>query len=363
MTKTHIELKKKQSYPVMDTFRFFLAIIGVISHTSILLYFFPDSWIQPLDYMLLHPVVPFFFVSSGFFLFCKFLRSEKDGEYNFTILTSCIKKYLVFYLSWNIVYLPIVLYVTHISTSSLKEAVWLLIRGYLFTGENFYSVILWFIIASIVGLTLVFLFLKLKFSPTATFIISILLALVGRGIDMLRACENLPEFISAPVNAYYFIFSNTRNGFFYGMVYIALGMFFAQICIKGIDISLPLLVALFVVSNVLCFFTSYGIELKGMYEPIPYFFCNLFRVGVMFMMCLCFPKDPKPFHAVLREESKVIYFVHMFYYAVFIFGVSKFWKPGKPVIFLIVLVLSFLTGLLVVHCKKHKKFKIINYLF
>lgn len=364
MKNVYLKIDKRQGYPAMDVIKFILANCVVAAHVN-LLYQCPFEWLDKFLNVFFHMTVPFFFISSSFFLFYKFIRSEKDGQYDFSIITTCIKKYIKLYLIWTLINTPLALYGAHKYNYTPKKTILVYIQGLFFTGENFYSWALWYMLSSIVALTLVLIFLKLKLSPATILITGISFSLFGRILDILHFTENLPAFIEIPVKAYFHVFFYTRNGFFIGTMYVCIGYFLAYKCIKGFNLPVVPLAIGSAIAFVVSYITVFDNEVHRLYETLPIHFSTAYLVTMIFLICLNFPGQPSTLHALLREESKVVYYVHLLYYSLYSFVLIKFIGEGfsKPIVFLLVMSLSLLTGLFVFYCKKNKKFKIINEIF
>ena len=68
-----------------------------------------------------------------------------------------IIKLLRLYLIWTLLYLPLTIFGNVLLGKNLLHGSLSFIRGTLFVGENYYSWPLWYLLASIVGFTLVFI--------------------------------------------------------------------------------------------------------------------------------------------------------------------------------------------------------------
>ena len=92
------------------------------------------------------------------------------------------------------------------------KAIVVFFRNELLVGENSKFLPWWYLLALIVVVLL-----KLGISKTKTLIISVLMALVGIGLDYCQWND-----ILTPIMEIYFkVFLKKRNGFFLGILYVA----------------------------------------------------------------------------------------------------------------------------------------------
>ncbi|WP_207638189.1 acyltransferase family protein [Butyrivibrio sp. AC2005] len=122
----------KKNYYAIDLFKFIFAFCVVAIHTG------------PLDGCMLSVVstfydifvaiaVPFFFISSGFFLAQK-MQYPFQIEANEIILKKYIKKNVKLYLIWSVIYFPLAL--VHFASRKIQplRAVMLYVRRLIFIG-------------------------------------------------------------------------------------------------------------------------------------------------------------------------------------------------------------------------------------
>lgn len=102
---------------------------------------------------------PSFFLASGFLCF----RDLNYASFGVAIsagterVRNTIVKLLRLYLIWTLLYLPLTIFGNVLLGKNLLHGSLSFIRGTLFVGENYYSWPLWYLLASIVGFTLVFI--------------------------------------------------------------------------------------------------------------------------------------------------------------------------------------------------------------
>ncbi len=201
-------MEKKKAYSGIDIFRLIAAILVIANHTS------PLSDLSDMgDYVLSSIIarlaVPFFFMTSGFFLIRKM---QKDNEK----LVTFIKRSSLIYLVAIIVNLPLNLYNSYFSAKPLLP---MLLQDLVFNGTIYH---LWYLPASIIGTVIVwFLVRKLGFkrsiiASTALYVIG----LMGSGYYGLSA--KVP-FIKNIYDEMFVLTSSTKNGIFFAPIFILTG--------------------------------------------------------------------------------------------------------------------------------------------
>jgi len=165
--------------------------------------------------------VPFFFVSSGYFFFKKILIKG----FQITILRAYIKKILTIYLSWTAVYLPFFIIfrktgIVHESGNMVVNFFWSLF----FKGSYYH---LWFFPALIFSVILLFYMAK-SFRLSYILILFFILYLVGLLGDSYYYLSDAMGFRHW-VDIYRKYFGHSRNGLFFGMIYVTSGAYIARI--------------------------------------------------------------------------------------------------------------------------------------
>jgi serine/alanine racemase len=200
-------MSENESYTGIDYFRIIAAFLVVAIHTSPL-----SVCGETADFVLTRIIarvaVPFFFMTSGFFLF---------SEYNFNLykLKAFVKRTAIIYGISIIVYIPVNLYSGYFTTNKLPDV----LKAIIFDG-TFYH--LWYLPASITGGVIAYLLVR-KFGFKKALGFSILLYTVGLfGDSYFGLAEQFPL-----IKGFYFnlfkLSSYTRNGIFFAPVFFILG--------------------------------------------------------------------------------------------------------------------------------------------
>lgn len=301
-----LELVHKE-YKGLDIMKFVMAIVVVAVHAR------PEmainsSVVRQIIDAIYSLAVPFFFMASGFLLFRKIsLPLTEEGEQR-------IKSYLAricrLYLVWTIIYLPLTIYGFYIDGLSPIKAGVVFLRNILLVGENYMSWPLWYLLALIVSVGIIYGLLKLKVSKNLIVVCGICMALIGVGLDYCRESA----FLQPVTDLYFSLFFKTRNGFFVGFLFVALGMW----CANCERLPLWLTLMLFFVGVVGIIFSI----------PLSYAFVT----SAIFILSISLKLDivKSVYSSRLRGISTVVYFIHMIalsaliLFANFEYGVMSF---------------------------------------
>lgn len=221
---------KNKNYTGIDLFRFIAALLVIAIHISPL-----ASFNETADFILTRVIarvaVPFFFMTSGFFLLSghKF-KAEK--------LVTLIKKTAQIYVIAIIVYIPINIYNGYFKMDYLLLNI---VKDILFDG-TFYH--LWYLPASVIGAVIAWFLVKHLDYPKAC-IIALLLYIIGLFGDSYYGVIHNVSWINACYNFIFYISDYTRNGIFFAPIFFILGgsiadkpqLEFHQ-CIRGFIFSL-----------------------------------------------------------------------------------------------------------------------------
>lgn len=147
--KGEIEDLNRRQYYIADWIKFLAAVLVIAIHTDLIKVFSSALAITIFAY-LESLAVPFFFTFSGFFIF---KRIQETG--NRQVIINELKKFLRLYVLLSVIYLPLSIkgWIFKYSTgTSLTDVILLVLRNYLFAGEQNLSWQLWYLLAMIYGL-------------------------------------------------------------------------------------------------------------------------------------------------------------------------------------------------------------------
>ncbi len=205
-------LKDKKEFGMIDIFRIICAI-GVIAIHLKPMSTFGDEANFFVSNILLRLCVPFFFLTSGFFLY------KKVGDWD------KLKKYLLnmfrLYVIYTVVNIPMIIKEYEKNEKGIRWCIDTFIRSFFLSGSYCQ---LWYFVALIVAaLLLYFLVTRLKLKDKYIVGISIILYAIGiLGSSYSEIIKSYFGNWKISVD-YYEIFNTTRNGFFFGFPYIYMG--------------------------------------------------------------------------------------------------------------------------------------------
>lgn len=213
-------MRETKSYGGIDYFRMAAAILVVAIHTSPLL-----SFDETADFILTRVAarvgVPFFLMTSGFFLITRYRR---DGEK----LKQFMKKTAWIYGAAIVLYLPLNLYNGYFSQKNFLPR---LIQDLVFDGTMYH---LWYLPASLLGAAIAWYLIR-KCSGPAAFALAGLLYLAGLFGDSYYGAIEGVALLKGFYGLLFQIFDHTRNGLFFAPVFFLLGGWMAD---KGRRLSL-----------------------------------------------------------------------------------------------------------------------------
>ncbi|CAM4258094.1 acyltransferase family protein [Erysipelothrix aquatica] len=320
---TYNDCAEKPRFENLDFLRYFGAVLIVILHLR------PFKDISyPLDLLFNNMIsrlfVPFFFITSGYFV-------AKKQKQNPAYFNRYIKGLIPSYLIWCLIYLPFGLqYIKEMGLSPMLYPVGLLV-GILYSGTYYH---LWYYPALIVALLFTNAWLK-RFKLSSLLIVSFLLFALGATETYFGL---LPNAIQTILNTYYYnIFITTRNFLFFGTFFVAMGYAMEAKNIVFVKASLTKLVVSFLLFlvEVMLLQKVDRLDSNLMFMTIP-------TVFYMFTTALQLPFTIRmPFKESIREYYKYYYLIH----PLIIYGVLGVIKPqttlfGALVLTLVTLVLT-----------------------
>ena len=206
-------MTKNESYSGIDYFRFIAALLIVAIHTSPL-----SSFSETGNFIFTRIVsrvaVPFFFMTSGFFLISRYTCNAEKLE-------AFIKKTTLIYGVAILLYIPINVYNGYFKMDNLLPNI---IKDIVFDGTLYH---LWYLPASIIGAAIAWYLVKKLNYPKALMVASVLY-LIGLFGD---SYYGITEKISCLNSLYTYIFQvtdYTRNCIFFATIFFILGGFIAD---------------------------------------------------------------------------------------------------------------------------------------
>lgn len=152
-----LQLPGNKIFTGVDAIKYIMAIFVILIHVSAIMKIDPPVLIT----WLMRLAVPFFFISSGWFLSKKL--NGTDVETQRKILLHRTISLLKLFFAWTLIYFPISIAVYIVDKSSSENFVYFLckcIGRTIIIGEPHYAWPLWFIHALIIGCFILFLLVK-----------------------------------------------------------------------------------------------------------------------------------------------------------------------------------------------------------
>lgn len=210
--------KKVKSYTGIDVFRLVAAVLIITIHTSPL-----AGLSETGDFILTRIVarvaVPFFFVTSGFFLISRY-------HYQTAKLCAFVKKTVLIYGAAIALYIPINLYNGYFKMEYLLPN---LIKDIVFDGTLYH---LWYLPASVIGGVIAWGLVK-KLDYRKAFAVAAAFYLVGLfGDSYYGVIKNVP-ILSGFYALIFQVSDYTRNGIFFAPVFFIMGGFIADYSDRG----------------------------------------------------------------------------------------------------------------------------------
>ena len=356
------ETSGKDNYNAIDLAKFICAVLVVIIHVPIWRSYGGAGVYYHVDFLLRQAIcriaVPLFFVFSGFFLY------RKTALNNFSMNPT--KKYvmhiLFLYIEWSIIYFPLYLIMSPISSTGLLHGLSIYIRDFFLIGSYTH---LWYLPALIFAVLLISLLLHLKCNPNKILLISFIFYVFGLlGDAYFGAISHLleHEFLGKSSELYFSIFGTTRNGLFFAFFFVSVGMAFSN-AKKTLSTKKALL--FFLISLFMLCTESFLLKIFSIAADynILIFAIPAACFGFAFLESLNL-KDNK-IYKNLRKLSSLIFYGHLWVD----FGVSSFLSltaknlQGTPVHFLGVLFLTITIALIVIKISQKKSFHWLKKLY
>lgn len=301
-------LLNKKSYNSIDLMKFIMALVVVSIHTE------PFWTINCLP--ALHIVesirqisVPFFFIACGFLLAMK----EKQGKTD--VLKKHARKSFVLYTVLSVVYLPLAIYYYLSTDRSFVYNLIHYVRGFFVTGEHYNSWMLWYLIAVAYCLLLIQLLDKLGLKRKNSLVILIVIGVAAMATINPIVTYN-GEFTGALARIYSII-ANTivDDRLFRALVYIPIGMFFAEVKDKRKIAIISAIVLLVSYPLIHCgFIQGFGIQTPLLMTRS---FWNILASTGFFGLVLCTDLKDGPIYSYLRSISSFMYFSHLWVWTIY----------------------------------------------
>ena len=287
-------VSKRTILPGIDIMKLIMSLFVVAIHVRLSCIF--DGRGRYLLDLLFSIAVPYFFVVFGYLMVITSGNIKKN-----------IRRIFKIYVIWTLIYLPLSIYGEWTYSNNLLKIGGKLLKNFLFLGESFYSWQLWFLLACVVGLFIIFLLQRITNNDIEIIICLAILYLTGMIMDWFHENGN-----NNLLTLYYSVFRTTRNGVFYGALYIQIGIMIAKYKkIIQARYAVPLMI-FFVIADVLI---DNAYISKIILLPISFCaFCVSTQIGYGLRSQIS---------VAIRKLSTGIYLLHMYFVAIYRVGFVK----------------------------------------
>lgn len=316
----------KKQYAAVDILKFTCALLVVTIHTAPFMDISPD-----IDFFIVQILgrlaVPFFFIISGYFAFLHidFTKPWKD-EQNLAYIKKYLWRIIKLYLLWSLLYFPLTI---HDGLQGGLTITYFIryIRDFFLNGSYYH---LWYLPGLIFASAFIY-YLLLKFGKKKTLFTVIILYIIGSAFNIYSVAFSDNSFIAL----YSSLFLTTRNGLFFGSIFVFLGAVLAnyddymdkKTCLMAGSISFFAMIAEVYILKNFGFMHSLASMYIFLVPTIFFFFQYLMQLDIPY----------KPFYKVLRNMSLLIYVSHIIFIVILNYLVPSW---NSLIIYIGVIILS-----------------------
>ena len=324
---------KKKHYNCVDLFKFISALLVVSIHIAPF-----ESYNHVINYgfknYLARIAVPFFFVASGYFLF----RKTSYKRFDTNVLLIYVWKIFRLYLVWTVIYFPWAL-----KMFILKDEKGIVhgglnwIRTFLFTGSFIH---LWYLNATIVAVLMIIFCISKKMRIKTIMCMAFVLYLIGllpqtytkflvpfRNIDVVWTFLRLVQKV----------IETTRNGFFYGFLFVGIGMFFAY---KPIVMKFKSAIVGFIVSMLLFLIEAFAVHHLGWARENDMYICLIPVTFFLFYLVSHIEMNDRAIYKHLRKLGTLIFYLHLYVYLSIVDKISLIGIHNSLMIYIIIVFIT-----------------------
>lgn len=343
---------EKKNYNAIDVAKFISALLVVGIHTGPFLDINKEA-----NFILIQIIarlaVPLFFVASGFLLFRKLDLTREWNDYdNIQKIKQYLKRLVKLYIIWSILYLPFNYLLLKGGDGLQAASILRYIRDFFFTGSYYH---LWFLPALLLAVPLSYLLIA-RLGYKVALVIGCILYLLGMAGNVYPTLlEQIPA-VKSVLSVYLSIFSTTRNGLFFGVIFVCIGAFFAKrrIYLRNYVIGIGLLLSLF-----LLFVECYSLRAHGFMKDLTSMYLMLIPcVSLLFLLLLRIHIKDSPVYRTMRILSLLIYVSHLMFVNIILWA---FPQMNSLAVYLITVLSSVVISYLL--CLVSKKIPILKHLY
>lgn len=236
-------METKKQYNGLDVVKFALSLLVAQRHVVQIFFDASSPWRILLNNWMSNLAVPVFFITAGFFLFRKLDGGGSDqgcsaaadrargagrsrrcsGDHS--IVFRYCGRILRMYVIWSVLYLPIDLYNWYHGERNVREGVISWLHSFLFCST---IPQLWYLPALALACFLVWFAWARGMKPWMIVLAGAVLLVCGYLADNWYYNQQFPQALQTLMAIYRKVFLTSRNGIFYGVFYVALGLLLAR---------------------------------------------------------------------------------------------------------------------------------------
>jgi len=299
----------QKNFNAIDLTKFVASIFVVYIHTEPLKSIAPEANFIILN-ILARWAIPFFFMTSGYLYYSKFLSSQSRSKFLSDYGLKYLKRVLILYFVWSLVYLPYMIYQTLSLPNPNVKLIFYGLRNVLYSGTSYH---MWYFTALIFSIIILDVWIS-RFKLKSLLVLSAVFYLVGLLGESYIGLIHPESILSSAFKLYFKFFLTTRNGVFFGLFFIVLGAYYYE---RPLKLAVYRSVLFSIVS--ICFLCVEVLLLAKFTQPKDYNF-----------MILSVPLSLYLFHALininlswnlsyksLRKLSTVIYCSHVAFIVIY----------------------------------------------
>lgn len=287
-----MQVQTKQ-YDMINIFRLICAYLIIVIHTCAF-QCFGNAAIFVTNFSIGMIAIPFFFATSGYFLYAGFNKPHYLKNY--------IKKLALIFIVATLIYIPLCLpgMYADLSTKGLK----FILQTFLIYSLPGH---LWYISTLLMSAVVIYVFLKKDWIKPLIGLSIILFIITVIGQGYFNVFEGHP--IMKCIAAYNYIFDRIRNGFAFGIPYMTMGVIVNKYKLneklKRPYLLLGIAILLYAIEGYIFYHFKTG------YESYAYF-SHALLIPVLFILLLNSKVSlPRKTSSMLRELSLWIYVYHI----------------------------------------------------
>lgn len=335
---------KQKKFNSIDLFKLFMAVAVVAIHTNPIINWTNQAAIRVIV-IIEEWAVPFFFIASGFFLFCTMKRPYKDS---LARIDNYIIKIVKMYCAWTVISLPVIIYGYVISGNGVISCILSFFKYFLFVGKLYNAYHLWYLLSLIYALVAIRFMIKKDLQLHLIVSISVSVSLFGEVMSVLMGhLDTIEGMLHKIVSLYQYVFNG--GGIFTGIVYVSAGMLIA--CLQ-LRINKWVGIVMIAALNLLKVFLS-GIIIR-LIMPI--------EAAILFMVLLDVQIRENEIWEKCRKMSTVIYLSHLLFFSKYTFLIIR--KPNKLGFdsFIVTLLLSVANAIFLIAMQKRGRFRLLKHI-